>query len=126
MNLKVESYTKYKNFPIQKLHNPPDNSTYDAYKRLEEILNASRDHLEGLFKKVNIPPLLTEDVAYIHEFVKVMAPVAMALDRLQGGKNMYLGKDLFRNGRNTKISPILMWGGTENNNTYLPQKLYIL
>ena len=40
---------------------------------------------------MNIPPLLTDDVAYIHEFVKVMEPVAMALDRLQGGKNMYLG-----------------------------------
>ena len=67
-------------------------------------MDASGDNLEGLFKKMNIPVLLADDVAYIHEFVKVMAPVAMALDRLQGGKNMYLGKDLFRNGRNTKIS----------------------
>ena len=86
-----------------KLHNPSDNSTYDAYQRLAIILNASRDNLEGLFKKVNIPPLLAEDVAYIHEFVKVMEPVAMALDRLQGGKNMYLGKELFRNIWNTQI-----------------------
>ena len=69
------------------------------------MMNASRDNLKGLFKKVNIPELLVEDVAYIHEFVKVMGPVAMALDRLQGGKNMYLGKDLFRNGRNTQILP---------------------
>ena len=53
---------------------------------------------------MNIPVLLVEDVAYIHEFVKVMAPVAMALDRLQGGKNMYLGKDPFRNGQNTQIA----------------------
>ena len=41
-------------------------------------------------------------------------------------RSIHLGKDLFRNGRNTQIAPILMWGGTENNNTYLPQKLYIL
>ena len=87
---------------MQKLYNPPDNSTYDAYVRLEEIMNASRDNLKGLFKKVNIPELLVEDIAYIKEFVKVMEPVAMALDRLQGGKNMYLGKDLFRNGCNTQ------------------------
>ena len=53
---------------------------------------------------MNIPELLVEDVAYIKEFVKVMGPVAMALDRLQGGKNMYLGKDLFRNRRNTQIA----------------------
>ena len=107
--LKISQSTK--KLPIQKLHNPSDNSTYDAYRRLATILNASRDNLEGLFKKVNIPPLLTEDVAYIHEFVKVMAPVSMALDRLQGGKNMYLGKDLFINGRNTQICQLQGRGG---------------
>ena len=66
-------------------------------------MDASKDNLKGLFKKMNIPELLVEDVAYIHEFVKVMGPIAMALDRLQGGKNMYLGKDFFINGRYTQI-----------------------
>ena len=67
------------------------NSEFDAYQRLSEILNNSRDNLNGLFKKLNSPALDATDVAFVHEFVKVMKPVAKALDILQGSKDLYFG-----------------------------------
>ena len=67
------------------------NSEFDADQRLSEIPTSSRDNLTGLFRKLNLTPLTEPEVAFIHEFVKVMKPMAKALDILQGSKDMYLG-----------------------------------
>ena len=47
--------------------------------------------LTDIFKHFNITPLRPIEEAFILEYVKVMAPVAAALDILQGDKNISIG-----------------------------------
>ena len=47
------------------------NSYYDAFERVSELLISKRNKLDIVFRKLVIPELLDDDVAFIHEFVKV-------------------------------------------------------
>ncbi len=67
------------------------NSTYDAVKRFSEFLSQDHQAMEALFTEAKVKPLSQQEMGFIAEFLKVMGPVAEALDYLQGEKYMYLG-----------------------------------
>ena len=68
-------------------------SFYDSMVSFEEIFNGSPDQLHSLFdsKSINLRYLNDQEVKFTREFIKVMAPISIALDTLQGEKKMYLG-----------------------------------
>ncbi len=67
------------------------NSTYDAIKRFKEYLMQDQQAMEALLTEAKVKPLSQAEITFINEFLKVMGPVAEALDYLQGEKFMYLG-----------------------------------
>ena len=67
------------------------NSTYDAVKRFKEYLQQDQQAVEALLTEAKVKPLSQTEINFITEFLKVMGPVAEALDYLQGEKYMYLG-----------------------------------
>ena len=75
------------------------NSSYDSYKQLSQVLDnpESRRKINCIMSKVRpapIPPFLDEDIAVIKEYVKVMAPVSQALDKMQSDQQGYMGNYL--------------------------------
>ena len=67
------------------------NSLYYALQRVQDIMAKSADNLDGLMDKLGLPRFTQVEIAFIAEYVKVMKPVAQALNILQGQKNIYLG-----------------------------------
>lgn len=57
------------------------NSYYDAIKK---IVSCDERKLTDVCKALELPPLIHTEVAFLKEYVSVMAPVAAALDILQG------------------------------------------
>lgn len=69
------------------------NSLYDCVKELlqyEEHLNGMLDATKTT--KKSLPAFSDRDIKYMKEFVQLMAPVAFALDSLQGDKQIYYGR----------------------------------
>ena len=67
------------------------NSYFGAIKRVKYFILKKPLKLTDIFKHFNITPLRPIEEAFILEYVKVMAPVAAALDILQGDKNISIG-----------------------------------
>ncbi len=67
------------------------NSTFDAVKRFKEFLVQDQQAMEALLTEAKVKPLVQSEISFISEFLRVMGPVAEALDYLQGEKYMYLG-----------------------------------
>lgn len=67
------------------------NSYFCAMKRVKYFILKKPLKLTDIFKHFNIAPLRPVEEAFIMEYVKVMAPVAAALDILQGDKNISIG-----------------------------------
>lgn len=64
------------------------NSLYDA---LTQIV-ASKNHLPVLFESLDLKdPFTPSEITYIEEYCQVMAPLARALDLLQGDNKVYYG-----------------------------------
>ena len=64
------------------------NSYYDAIKK---IVSCDERKLTDVCKALELPPLIHTEVAFLEEYVSVMAPVAAALDILQGEQQCSLG-----------------------------------
>ena len=63
------------------------NSLYDCTK----IALTVKVNLNELFGKLNLPPLKPYDIELLEEYVKIMTPVAIALDKLQSEKECFYG-----------------------------------
>lgn len=63
------------------------NSFYDAIKK---IFNCREKVVES-FDELKICRLKPTEWKFIEEYIVVMEPLTMALDKLQGGKSCYLG-----------------------------------
>ncbi|XP_076041860.1 uncharacterized protein LOC143025741 [Oratosquilla oratoria] len=75
------------------------NSSYDSYKMLSGLLQDldTRKKIDDLFTSMRpspIPAFVDEDNEVIAEYVKVMAPVANALDKMQSDQHAYMGNFL--------------------------------
>ena len=55
------------------------------------LMTASPEQLELAFKKCLIKPLLDSEHRLLLEYVKVMRPICVALETLQGEPNCFLG-----------------------------------
>ncbi|KAG5868429.1 hypothetical protein JTB14_029045 [Gonioctena quinquepunctata] len=66
------------------------NSLYDAIVVLNGILETKRPSLHRVMTRLKIPTFNDQDVTVMKEYAKVMAPVANALDRIQGEAQAYL------------------------------------
>ncbi|KAG5860634.1 hypothetical protein JTB14_023063 [Gonioctena quinquepunctata] len=67
------------------------NSLYDAIVVLNGILETKRPSLHRVMTQLKIPTFNGQDVTVMKEYAKVMAPVANAVDRIQGEAQAYLG-----------------------------------
>jgi len=65
------------------------NSTFDAVKRLLEP--RVRQKLAQLMDTLKLPQFSKIEIEILEEYVKFMGPIAIALDRLQGESQCYLG-----------------------------------
>jgi len=65
------------------------NATYDAVKRLLDP--RVRDKLPKLTDTLKLPQFSKMELETLEEYAKFMAPIAEALDRLQGEQQCYLG-----------------------------------
>lgn len=75
------------------------NSSYDSYKMLSGLLQDLDTHkkINGLCTTMRpnpIPAFVDEGNEVIAEYVKVMAPVANALDKMQSDQHAYMGNFL--------------------------------
>lgn len=75
------------------------NSSYDSYRMLSGLLQDldTRKKINDLCTSMRpdpIPAFVDEDSEVIAEYVKVMAPVANALDKMQSDQHAYMGKFL--------------------------------
>lgn len=73
------------------------NSSYDSYRMLSGLLQDldTRKKINDLCTSMRpdpIPAFVDEDSEVIAEYVKVMAPVANALDKMQSDQHAYEGK----------------------------------
>ncbi|KAF2365032.1 Zinc finger BED-type [Trinorchestia longiramus] len=68
------------------------NSLYDSLVVLNKVLEEKKDQLHWCMnQQKNMPVFVQEDIDFMSEYVKVIAPVANALDHIQGEKQCYLG-----------------------------------
>ncbi|GBP81121.1 hypothetical protein EVAR_88218_1 [Eumeta japonica] len=67
------------------------NSLYDATVILNGLLETKRPSLHSVMTQLKILTFNDQDVTVMKEYAKVMAPVANALDRIQGEAQAYLG-----------------------------------
>lgn len=67
------------------------NSVYDSVGILNTMLDTNRSSLQKAMRELKIPVFTDQDIDIIKEYFKVMAPVATALDRIQGKVQGYLG-----------------------------------
>ncbi|KAB0795331.1 hypothetical protein PPYR_12170 [Photinus pyralis] len=67
------------------------NSTFDAVVVLNAILEAKRPALHRVMTQLKVRTFNDQDVTILKEYVKVMSPVARALDQVQGEAQAYLG-----------------------------------
>ena len=65
------------------------NATFDAVKRLVEP--RIRHRLAQLMDTLKLPQFSKIELEVLDEYLQFMAPVATALDRLQGESQCYLG-----------------------------------
>jgi hypothetical protein len=65
------------------------NATYDAIKRLMEP--RVRDNLTNIMDKLEMTRFQKIELDVLEEYLKIMAPIATALDKLQGESNCYIG-----------------------------------
>ncbi|XP_046801189.1 uncharacterized protein LOC124418562 [Lucilia cuprina] len=63
------------------------NSLYDSVKKLLE----HKTNLPELCYRLKIPTILSDELEYLEEYIKLMGPVAEAVDFLQGENTMYFG-----------------------------------
>lgn len=63
------------------------NSLYDAVRQLLE----HKSSLSELCYRLGIPSFESSEIEYLEEYVKVMKPIADAIDYLQGEKTMFFG-----------------------------------
>ncbi|MEL7308304.1 MAG: hypothetical protein AAGK05_10865 [Pseudomonadota bacterium] len=70
------------------------NSTYDSVNLLCELFDDGKRQAVNkvmLNLKKPLEPFNTDDVTFLKEYAKVMAPIAKSLDKLQGEEDAYLG-----------------------------------
>lgn len=63
------------------------NSYYDSIKALLNV----KDKLENVCEKLEKPKFTDNQISFMEEYIKVMEPIASALDFLQGDKNSCFG-----------------------------------
>lgn len=63
------------------------NSLYDSIS----LLLKHKESLHNLTKHLGLPPFRETEIEYLQEYVTVMSPIAIALDRLQGDKDCLYG-----------------------------------
>ena len=64
------------------------NSLYDSLV----LLMKHKDKLHKLMSDLGLPPFKTFEIEFIVEYIEVLAPIATAIDRLQGEKESYFGE----------------------------------
>ena len=70
------------------------NSTYDSVNLLCELFDDGKRQAVNkvmLNLKKPLEPFNADDVTFLKEYAKVMAPIAKSLDKLQGEEDAYLG-----------------------------------
>ena len=67
------------------------NSMFDAMVCLTKIIQEKRDGLRRVMVQQSIAAFTQQDIEVMEEYVKAMQPIAIALDKIQGNTNGYLG-----------------------------------
>ena len=67
------------------------NSYYDALKRVVSLTKRHPEKFQSLFDAFRIPKLRQVEIDFISEYVKVMKPLADALDVMQNEENISIG-----------------------------------
>ncbi|XP_057377029.1 uncharacterized protein LOC130698386 [Daphnia carinata] len=67
------------------------NSFFDAVERIRYFIHNKKQELKEVFEHFNIPYFRPAEEEYIKEFVKIMRPLADALDVLQADRNVSMG-----------------------------------
>jgi len=67
------------------------NSEFDSVNQVNELAKEKPEVLNSVFDAVGLNRLTPTDQEFLAEFTTLMGSVAMALDILQGEKNMYYG-----------------------------------
>ncbi|KAK9529991.1 hypothetical protein VZT92_011531 [Zoarces viviparus] len=66
------------------------NSMYDSLNQLATL----RDKLPEMMKKLQLPPFKEVELDYLAEYCKILRPIAVAIDRLQGQISCYYGESI--------------------------------
>ena len=68
------------------------NSLYDSMFRVEQLLaNKNNENLNSVMDELGLPRFKKDEIKFIHEYVKVMKPISIALDILQSETKCFLG-----------------------------------
>lgn len=63
------------------------NSTYNAVRKIIK----EKSKINEVCEKLSLKKFKTSDLLFLEEYIKVLEPIAVALDNLQGEKNCFLG-----------------------------------
>lgn len=67
------------------------NSTYDALSRVQRLFKEKKAELQAVFTTEGLRPITDGEETFLNEFLKVMKPLADALDVIQGEDNVCAG-----------------------------------
>lgn len=67
------------------------NSTFDDIVRLNKIIQDSPEKIDSCMDFCSLTRFAPNEITFMKEYCKVMAPLATSLDLLQGDKQVYMG-----------------------------------
>ncbi len=67
------------------------NSLYDSFRDLKVKVDKSNDNLGALMSFLGLMHFSNDEIIYLNEYLLVMEPLAVALDKIQGDKDVCLG-----------------------------------
>lgn len=60
------------------------NSTFDGMVRVQKLIKTKREEMTALFIALELRPITENETKFLDEYLKVLTPIALALDVLQG------------------------------------------
>lgn len=67
------------------------NSLYDALHRVSQLVSKKESEFAAVCSELKINPIVDDEMVWLQEFLRVMSPLAAALDELQGTQKATAG-----------------------------------
>ena len=88
---KSEARDRILNILGSPLYRPCNTKWYSFFVALKQIVE-SKNMINEVMKQLNLPFFTQQDIDFIEEYLCVLKPIAVGIERLQGNKNLYYGE----------------------------------